>query len=83
MSKRTINYNNMQSIYLNYLFFNIQLGKLWNGLEKVIHDMVYDAHVKNVRNELIGQKNICNDIEKNKKYDYYIDICNERLKDVD
>ena len=83
MSKRTINHNNMQSIYFNYLLFNIQLGKLWNGLEKVIYDMIHDANVKDVRRALIGQKNINSDIEKNKKYDYYIDICNKRLKDVD
>lgn len=80
MSKQTINYDSMQSVFLCYLYYNLQNGKLWNGLSDLINNVIFEADVKAIKKQLIGQKSLCNDIEKNKQYDYYIDICNKRLE---
>lgn len=56
MSKQTINYNSMQSIYLCHLYFNIQNGKLWNGLIGLINNMIFEADVRGVIKALTGQK---------------------------
>lgn len=80
MSKQTINDDGMPSVFLSYLYYNLQNGKLWNGLSDLINDIIFKADVKAIKEQLIGQKSLCNDIDKIKQYDYYIDICNKRLE---